>query len=344
VDHWTSVGQSLASRGFSVIACERVAEEQDRDDKDEGKNLILAVLEALRWNRAILVGCDREAALAIQAALELAPERIGGLVLCGDLSMAEDFVKQSSTDRHSPLATDEYLQTTLACPYTIVYDGDWHSRHKLSASMDLSKNRCMIIGGGSAPHRRQPEQFAWSLTRFVEEKVAPIALKYASKPKPPDDAKSRLSLPFHLGEIFSPGSFLVAGRTIARFVIYGSLLKVAIYQYDNFHGGMVAIQSHYRLILSSPKKVLAAISSPRKFFAAISGFFLSLFRSSAEESGDVDGSNEVSSGKQHTLAHNDSLPFDENESSLEMSDVPGPEDDRPREFPPGLMFLDQIYV
>ena len=54
VDHWKTIGQTLASRGFNVMACERMAENQQGNDVGEGEttnyedapDLVLEILGA----------------------------------------------------------------------------------------------------------------------------------------------------------------------------------------------------------------------------------------------------------------------------------------------------------
>jgi hypothetical protein len=38
VDHWKTVGQILASRGFNVMACERIEEDDDDDDDNDDES------------------------------------------------------------------------------------------------------------------------------------------------------------------------------------------------------------------------------------------------------------------------------------------------------------------
>lgn len=260
VDHWKVVGQTLASRGFSVMACELDKNEQNVAAREQGKNLILAVLDALRWNRAIIVGCDSEATLAIEAAIQLAPERVKGLVLCGDLSAADQLARRAATidterlrnfhkqeDKKRHIALDSLLSTYLECPYTLIWDGDVAQAPKASSespsknmnSGDMFRfNRCLILGGGTAPHRRRPEQFAWALTRFVEEKVAPrnVPLQISHAPdKASSEAKRRAAwrsqVPGFVESMFSQGSLLVAGRVVASIIFYVTAMKIAVYQY-----------------------------------------------------------------------------------------------------------------
>jgi len=276
IDHLKVVGQELAAKGFTVIACERLREDEsghhdresqqphpvkhdDHDDDDDDKSAVLLVsglLDALRWNRAVLVGCDVESRTAIQAALHLAPAgRIAGLVLTGDLQQAEDYVYERSSragvlDRSdrirkqrprltsSSLAVDLFLQSTLKCPYTVVWDGDAPSVDIDSPALQrlpevrALKNRSLLLGGGAAPHRRHPELFAWSVTRFVEERIAPAVAQpvpqgtaRGGQQEHPASSSSRpvrkprpVGEQFSIQEFLSPESFVVTGRLIGTLV------------------------------------------------------------------------------------------------------------------------------
>jgi len=300
VDHWKLVGRILASRGFNVMACEQVLTEGGRRnsayaaDGDlnageeceqhgcggydcDGEALIIAVLNALKWNKVVLVGCDRDAVLAIEAALRLAPERIAGLVLCGDLSCVEDHIgkqilsMQQSEDfeDEEDLSIDSFLRDYVDCPCTVICDGDASSWSTDTmggvgtAAMSMENNRKVIIGGGVAPHRKLPEQFAWTLSRFVENKVSepnPNGFEQNSLPNGQYRRDGRRvefrggstmmvqeevrhhniwreilppEIEQMLGNIFSSGSLLVSGRAIASAIIYVSLAKVGIFQYKN---------------------------------------------------------------------------------------------------------------
>lgn len=262
VDHWKMVGQNLASRGFSVMAAS--LEEEGTDgasrlpDEEKQPQLVEAILEALRWNRAILVGCDSAAIVAIRAALRLAPEgRIAGLILCGDLSEAQ---------RHTAGPVDLFLRRHMtACPFSVIWDGD---QSTLPMPEDASgggaavagaaenNHRCLIRGGGSAPHRRLPEQFAWALTRFVEEQVAPIR-KAISEAAP--SVSRRLQFLNRVN--FTPGGFLVAGRVLAEAVFYLSAMKVVMYQYENIYDGILRINRGYKGLSIWPRRILKLVGN-----------------------------------------------------------------------------------
>ena len=230
VDHFKVIGQELAARGFSVLACERVRGDSSsssataatatattspdprvsppspppKGDDEDGALLVRELLDALRWNQVVLVGCDSEALLTVQAALSLAPTRVAGLVLCGDLDAVDAFVVAAAALESNPtfgggapstttpsagarkplpshFSVDLYLRDHLPCPFTVVWAGDVTPTppgHPAAATPDpatfetLAANRYHILGGGAAPHRRRPELVAWVLTRFVEERIA----------------------------------------------------------------------------------------------------------------------------------------------------------------------------
>jgi len=296
VDHWKSVGRILASRGFNVMACEQVLTENSNgnngyyggdenltatdeyqrqvDDSSDGEALIIAVLDALKWNKAVLVGCDRDAVLAIEAALRLAPERIAGLVLCGDLTYVEDHIgkqilsmqQSGDFDDEENLTIGSFLRDYVDCPCTVISDGDaflWPTdSYEGAAAISMNEK---IIGGGLSPHRQLPEQFAWTLSRFVENKVSEqpppnkfelnllrndgnyqrgekrVEFRGGSTVTMQEETRQRNiwqdKLPPEieqmLGNIFSSGSLLVSGRAIASAVIYISLAKVGLVQYKN---------------------------------------------------------------------------------------------------------------
>jgi hypothetical protein len=317
VDHWKSVAQQLSSRGYNVIACERVRSQDDdfrlrfqqhgatneEDSATDNARVIRKLLDALRWSHVVLVGCDAEALMAIQAALRLAPHRVVGLVLCGNLDATtkqlvegqyqllrqeqeqQRFTGETSltagwlANRNFPSAPlDRFVSEKLNCPFQIIWDGDgtapsWPSAQERSKSSEsrsapyynrkhaFDKHRCQIIGGGSAPHRRRPEQFAWTLSRFIEEQVAPIDIISHTAAVVPRAGGGQLlqNQPEHFSQsseagtqdswkanwakLFSPFSFTVGGRLVATAILYTVCLKVAIYQFGNFRVGFNTVAS-----------------------------------------------------------------------------------------------------
>ena len=314
-DNFKIVSKILYARGFNVMVCERTKEQKEKSriernkrssknffwtatNSDSGNNLIEgealtdSVLNALKWNKAILVGCDEEAILALEAVQNLAPDRIAGLLLCGDLSALEKYAKQiseSEVDANEPntdFNLDEFLEENVNCPFSIIWDGDassWStSRSELFHSFSVSReqgetSRSVIIGGGLAPHRRLPEQFAWTLTRFVENRVSTqinsedddilmnhhdqendIELRHNAVVRsirqqmvwrrivPPRIAQK-------IEEFFTSGSLLVTGRVLATAIIYISLSRVGLFQYHNLRGLRPIVMNNENLKNLQPK-------------------------------------------------------------------------------------------
>lgn len=300
-DHWKIVGKILAARGFNVMVCERTKEQKEKRSKAnftskeerseemgesavvEGEALTSAVLDALKWQRAILVGCDQEAALAVEAALNLAPDRVAGLVLCGDLSDLEKEIESSvrleeGEGGGEDVSLDGFLRDYVNCPSSIIWDGDassWSTSHgqdfdssaasKTGGSAADGIIRSVVIGGGLAPHRRMPEQFAWTLTRFVENRVS---VRSREPSRDAHEMQSDVNRPQHifwrdilpprvvevLDDIFAPGSLLVTGRVIATAIIYLSITRVSIFHYHNIRGLREAFMSPqtFRKLLAIP--------------------------------------------------------------------------------------------
>lgn len=376
VDHWKTVGQTLASRGFSVMACEIV---EEPDQPEQGKNLILAVLDALRWNRAILVGCDSKAALAIEAAIQLAPDRVKGLVLCGDLSQADQLARRAAAvdterlrkftnkeDEKRHIALDSLLNTYLECPYTLVWDGDVAQAPKTFGdtsnmnSGDMFRfNRCLILGGGTAPHRRRPEQFAWALTRFVEEKVAPRSIPLQIHAADTGNSQNnrhgmmwRFNVFAAFENLFSQGSLLVTGRVVASVIFYITAMKIAVHQYESLRGGVVSINSLVQCINSSKQRVCGNVGA----FIRNYGYIFSLFsrkRSTGKElevykEVDADGldSPEAENPGENQSEEEEEPKVETDEEDVERDEVETPEsesknDDEP---PKRLMLLDLVVV
>ncbi len=272
VDHWKVVGKILASRGFSMIAIERSKRSESNVDSStniidngssysedttvqsnetcEAEALVSSVLQALKWQKAILVGCDQETVLALEAALRL-PDRIVGLVMWGDLSSiiqhAHNEMKELKLSKDdSFLDTETFLEEFVDCPCQFVCDGDI-TRYRASAMVKT------LLGGGIVPHRRLPEQLTWILTRFVEQKVSilsPQSEDYETANKIAADpdigiGKDKRGNQQH----FAPGMFLVCGRAFATILIYMSIARVSIFQYKNIRD----IQFDFSTILDLSK-------------------------------------------------------------------------------------------
>jgi len=276
VDHWKAVGQVLAARGFNTIACERLksGSGDGNDANEDAPNLVLDVLEALKWKKAIIVGCDTESVLAMETAMMLSPDQVVGLVMAGDLASADQVAAAAAVGD-----LESFLQRVLDCPFLIVSDTDsptlisGSSAHK--AIEAHSNSRCLILGGGSAPHRLKPEQFAWVLTRFVEEKLEVALRREALTPKPRPanvGAKERnylpgsgllraLNLPFGINSLVYPEGRLLLGRAVAAGLFYITAMRVIVIQYGILRAGLIAIKSKYESIDALTKKGIQAIGS-----------------------------------------------------------------------------------
>ena len=254
-DHWKETSNVLASRGYSVMACEEVIETEDQLISNDhvnrdGDGLVLAILEALRWKRAVVVGCDKNSRAAIEAAMKLAPDRVAGLILFGDLSATAELMNEIKTkDKSTEIETiDDFLQEYISCPYTIICDGgvnNMENRFGIQDERTVPRNtlatlRTPILGGGLSPHRRLPEQFAWVLYRFIEESVSTHDNKYASIIS--STRETRVPRNEAMERIFSPGSLLVTGRAVASAIMYLSAANVFLHQYKNIQYGLSGLR------------------------------------------------------------------------------------------------------
>lgn len=281
VDDWKGVAQILASRGFNTIAVERLPPPgNSNSNNDDAPKLMLEILDALRWNKAVLVGCDMESILAMEATMMLAPERIAGMVLSGDLSQASRVASEAGVD-----VLDVFLRRILDCPHLIVWDGDTASI--VSSSHDassLSSTTCQILGGGSSPHQTKSEQYAWVLTRFVEEQIETRPLeesnsnndiapridyrKYWSSGSsgvygPNISFRARhffrlTSLPFGVNTIFSTEGRLLLGRAVAGAIFYITIMKVVVVQYGILREGLIGLRSTYDSFGAVLKRIFQA--------------------------------------------------------------------------------------
>ncbi|KAL3932090.1 MAG: hypothetical protein SGBAC_011014 [Bacillariaceae sp.] len=270
VDHWKVVGQLLASRGFNAMACERLDKESDRSP-----NLVLDILQVMKWKKVVLVGCDKEAILAMETAIMLSGDnnQVAGLVLCGDLTEAD---AQSSASGFDVL--DSFLKQTLHCPFVIIWDGDSPSliygstAHESVESSESSTDRCLILGGGSAPHRTKPEQFTWILTRFVEEKVEfmsqriPRLRRESLRIRRESASKTMrllqaLNVPFGINSLVSPEGRLLLGRAAAAALFYVTMMKVAVVQYGILRAGLITTKSRFDSVATFRAKMFQAIGA-----------------------------------------------------------------------------------
>merc|ERR1712238_449750 len=224
--------------------------------------------------------------MAIEAAIKLAPDRVAGLVLCGDLSGTQEYMKNtvinSRLDPSSPIGTttnqmqqnthsnlDIFLRNRIDCPSTIVWVGNLSTlsstRGKKATSSPVSifddmhseiAGSSIILGGGSAPHIRLPDQCAWVLTRFVEEKIF-----FKQKIESLIDEENSLSYTNKDGNTKTQRSKLPGSRS-NQGTLYNLMLPrevnellATIFQYKNIRMGIVQIKSSY-LSFSTWKKQL----------------------------------------------------------------------------------------
>mmetsp|Transcript_13335 Transcript_13335/g.28012 ORF Transcript_13335/g.28012 Transcript_13335/m.28012 type:complete len:568 (-) Transcript_13335:151-1854(-) len=327
VDHWKTVGQTLALRGFNVMACERMIDKDgDGNPKhnlanqyEDAPELVLEILDALKWNRAVLVGCDDESLLAMETAMMMAPDRVAGLILCGDLTEANGFAMEDGETR----TLDSFLHRNLDCPFVIVWDGGLRSVAPGSSSYEATKKssspfdendldgRCVILGGGSAPHRTKPEYFAWVLARFVEEKLEYHPRGYVggkmrqamaeSSMKENDRVKMgqnqggflrNLNLPFGIDSVVSPEGRLLLGRAIAAAIFYTSCMKVIFVQYRLLKVGVISVKNSVDLVDVLRRKIFQAIGG----FVLNFGYIPRLFKFSSRKTEEA-GEDGVGSGK-----------------------------------------------
>jgi pimeloyl-ACP methyl ester carboxylesterase len=288
VDHWKVAGKELSSRGYNVMACERVPTDDQRKPfrhvaLSDSALLVLQLLDALKWNKVVLVACDSQSVAAIEAALQLAPHRIAGVVLCGRIPRVDElFPRDGSEETRRRLANryaslEQYLKENLRCPFTVVWDGaipPLVDAPGIDETENYVASRSLILGGGAAPHRRRPELFAWALTRFVEEQVDPIRRRQELPPKRiherdhedvnSDQLPKSKPLPFYLAELFSPGTMVVCGRILATALFYGIAMKTFIYQFENIRWGMLNIKAKIDMVTSIPQAVKKTVSGARK--------------------------------------------------------------------------------
>jgi len=301
VNHWNIVGEMLSSRGFNAITCQRVIDNDETGVVNngsmlEGHGIVNSILDALGWEKAIIVGCDADAISAIDAAMRLRPERVAGLVLCGDLSRAQTFVSEHAdyyfSHRTSNFSSDHVLSQMVTCPCLVLWDGassKW-SKSWTTDKVDIQNYvRKVIVGGGSSPHRRIPEHFAWVLTRFLEENIVAGLkndLQIESSEFEEFEEEEQIGKPeneilkslysFTLtkssilkelsadiksaaSSLYTSGSLPVGGRMLAAVILYSSMVRIGFYQYRNFCFGITGVKSKSGLVLSLAGKSIRGI-------------------------------------------------------------------------------------
>jgi hypothetical protein len=324
LDRFRNVGKILASRGFDTMVCERVQQRQQQQQNrlqqsqaqtqqyrgvwgtstknpHDAPDLVLEILDALKWDKVVLVGCDEESVLAMETAMMLAPDQVVGLILCGDLTEANRLAIESGG-----IEIDSFLHRVLDCPFAIVWDGrrssfesgiDDVSVDTTSSSSTTSQDnidhssRCLILGGGDAPYQSKPEQFAWVLTRFVEEKLEFVPFRPTviggggtsgegdatidDPSHPPGTTSSAnnnlnnggrgggflqsLNLPFGINSLVSPEGRLLLGRAVAAALFYTSIMKVFLVQYGVLRSGVISIKNSVDSVDALRRKVFQAV-------------------------------------------------------------------------------------
>lgn len=265
----------------------------------------------------MLVGCDEEAILAIETAMMLAPSgAIAGLVLCGDLSEAN---QQAQDTREGSI--DAFLNQSLECPHVIIWDGGVQSSVVSGSSAHAAvertngDGRCVILGGGSVPHRTKPEQFSWILTRFVQEKIdqhhqgsaygrghpyrilteddmttddetddPDMGIPPSYRPVNNGSILGNLNLPFGINSLVSPEGRLLLGRALAAAMFYISIAKVLVVQYNNLRYGVMSIRSGVDSVDALRRKLFHAVGA----FVVNFGYIPRLFKLSFKRTREVD--------------------------------------------------------
>ena len=374
---------SLSSVGVhSSDANNKNSNNNNHDRYLEGPGLVLQLLDALRWKKVILVGCDSEATLAIQAALLLPSNRIAGLILCGTLEESEMIFLEYGTYRCGPFELDRFLEERLSCPFTIVWDGT-NERTTLSSTSTIldqfsksgarSSHRSVIIGGGTSPHRRRPGIFAWILTRFVEERIAPaVSIQSSSSSTATSaaergattttsrassvskDATSRSSvLPIWLSslplwklparipvlwnvdDVFNEESMVVFGRIVATAIFYAISLKVLVYQYGYIRDILDVITSTPRQIVFMVRNRIYNIANLILFIGRVPFMILPFGKRSSHTSNNV------------TVIENEGTTPSNSDQSGDPTDDAGDSNDEPEKAEPDIdprpfFFLDHV--
>jgi hypothetical protein len=289
----------------------------------------------------------------MESAMMLAPDRVAGLILCGDLTAANRFAEETGGVR----VLDTFLYRVLDCPFVIVWDGGARSIVSGSSAHEAIETksspfdgegvdgRCVILGGGSAPHRTKPEYFAWVLARFVEEKLESHSMDYvggkqrssisdSSSMEDKDPLKPRqnrsgilqnLNLPFGIDSLVSPEGRLLLGRAVAAAIFYTSAMKVAFVQYGILRMWLISIKNSVDSVDALRRKVFQVTGA----FIWNLGYIPRLFKFSPRKTKELDEDG-ISGGNSET-AFGDSLEVEEEEEEEENgknnSDAPSTDED-----------------
>ena len=328
------------------------------------------------------MGCDDESALAMETALMLAPDRVAGLILCGDLKSANQFAEEQGGDR----VVDSFLHRYLDCPFVIVWDGGARSIVSGSSAHEAIETtsspfdgdgvdgRCVILGGGSAPHRTKPDYFAWVLRRFVEEKLENHSMdrgKQASgtpgsstgmegKPRKPRQGRARilqnLNLPFGIDSLVSPEGRLLLGRAVAAAIFYTSAMKVIFVQYGILRMGLISVKNSVDSVDALRRKIFQVAGA----FIWNFGYIPRLFRFSSKKTKELEvdvidiGNNDAEITEPENQTENDENDADPSLTNSDADDESNDDENSPKEdeeddtkdsirFKP-LFFLDNVFT
>ena len=349
----------------------------------------------MKWEKAVLVGCDNDGLLAVESAMILAPERVAGLILCGDLRKANQLAMEAG----GVSVLDSFLHRILDCPFVIVWDGgarsivSGSSAHDAietasstfdsltgssSSDSDSVDGRCVILGGGSAPHRTKPEYFAWVLARFVEEKIEYHPKEYVGGNRrssmtevmdEDDDEHNRekgtgmrtkrqnrgrilenLNLPFGIDSVVSSEGRLLLGRALAAAIFYYAITKTVFVQYGVIRLGWTSIKNSVSSVDELRRKVFQATGA----FIWNFGYIPRLLRFSFKRTKELDEDDVSSSeivGEDSSADNEESIENVTDEEDMddeENMDDPGKrdeeEDDESTFRIKPLFFLDNIFT
>lgn len=359
VERFKNVGKMLASRGFDTMVCERVQQQAHQQHQQlqqssqsqsqtrggiwgtstknahDAPDLVLEILDALKWKKVVLVGCDDECVLAMETAMMLAPDQVVGLILCGDVSEAN-----RSAIEWGGIEIDSFLHRVLDCPFVIVWDGRESSLPAMAGggiegsttSIDMSE-RALILGGGDAPYQSKPEIFAWVLTRFVEEKLefVPVRPVIASAESNIGNLNlngsgggigsnggggkggilQHLNLPFGINSLVSPEGRLLLGRAVAAALFYTSVMKVFLVQYGVLRSGVISIKNSVDSVDALRRNVFQAIG----MFIVNFGYIPRLFRVRVRKAKEVDENDLEPNGPEDIEEESDIETADDGQSS-----------------------------
>lgn len=371
LDHWKPIGKILSSWGFNVMVCERMITDNNNNNMEnyDDTGLVLEILDALKWEKTVLVGCDDESKIAMETAMILAPDRVAGLVLCGDLNKANQLAMEAGGIR----VLDSFLHRVLDCPFIIVWDGGPQSVVSGSSAHEAIKTtstpfsnadgRCAILGGGSSPHFSKPEYFAWVLARFVEEKLeyrpnvsgkrkSTIfdVINQGKKDEKEGGITStirqnteglleKMNIPFGIDSLVSPEGRLLLGRAIAAAIFYGAMMKVVFVQYNTIKNSVDSVSSLRRKVFQATG---AFISRIFKFSVkkAKEPDENGILNNRDDEDSSIESNGEIPLGK----SSEESIRKKETDKEKSDSSIEGDDDNENTSRMKPLFFLDNIFT